>query len=283
MRHTGVLTPRGVPARPIDLADRTRRGQRVARARRVRRAVLRRWGPIALAALTAGALVTATLLAARWATTTPRFAVRRVEVEGVSRLRSEDVMRVAGVQPGVNLFRMSPRAAVTALEALPQVRRAEVVRHFPDRVVIQVEERRPFTLVHAGRLHWIDEQGVALGGESRAVPVTLPVISGFEPDELATARHAPSERLARGLSLVRMLLRSGSPMIAQISEIDVGRPEGPVLYTVDGIEVRIGDEDWEGRLARLMGVLAQIRTSGEAVSSVDLRFRDQVVLKPAAR
>jgi cell division septal protein FtsQ len=80
-----------------------------------------------------------------------------------------------------------------------------------------------------------------------------------------------------------MLLRAGHPVAAQISEIDVGRPEGPVLYTVDGVEVRIGDEDWEGRLARLMAVLAQLRAAGETVTSVDLRFRDQVVLKPATR
>jgi cell division septal protein FtsQ len=169
------------------------------------------------------------------------------------------------------------------VEALPQVRRAEVTRHLPGRVVIQVEERRPFTLVHAGRLHWIDEQGVALVAEPRAVPAPLPVISGFGPDELATPERAPSERLAQGLSLVRLLLRAGSPVVAQISEIDVGRPEGPVLYTVDGVEVRIGDEDWEARLGRLGGVLARLQASGETVTSVDLRFRDQVVLTPAGR
>ena len=37
----------------------------------------------------------------------------------------------------------------------------------------------------------------------------------------------------------------------QISEIDVSRPEGPVLYTLDGVEVRLGKEDWEARLGRL--------------------------------
>ena len=283
MRHTGVLTPRAVPSAPLDLADRPRRGQRVARARRLRRAAVRRWAPVVLAALTVAALAAGGVAGARWATTSPRFAVTRVEVVGASRLHAEDVMRAAGIAPGVNLFRVRPRAAASALETLPQVRRADVVRHFPNRVVIHVEERRPFTLVHAGRLHWIDEQGVALAAEARAVSAPLPVISGFGPDELATAAHAPSERLARGISLVRMLLRSGSPVAAQISEIDVGRPEGPVLYTVDGVEVRIGDEDWEGRLARLTGVLAQLHATGEAVTSVDLRFRDQVVLKPAIR
>jgi cell division septal protein FtsQ len=49
---------------------------------------------------------------------------------------------------------------------------------------------------------------------------------------------------------------------------------------VDGIEVRLGADEWEARIPRLIGVLAQVASSGEAVSAIDLRFRDQVVLKP---
>jgi cell division septal protein FtsQ len=58
----------------------------------------------------------------------------------------------------------------------------------------------------------------------------------------------------------------------------MSRGDGPVLYTVDGVEVRLGPEEWEERLARLEGVLAQIARDSEAVRAIDLRFRDQVVL-----
>ena len=57
----------------------------------------------------------------------------------------------------------------------------------------------------------------------------------------------------------------------------MSRKDGPVLYTADGVEVRLGTEDWEERLARLEGVLAQAVT--EDIRTVDLRFRDQVVLR----
>jgi cell division septal protein FtsQ len=82
---------------------------------------------------------------------------------------------------------------------------------------------------------------------------------------------------------VRTLLRSGSALTAEISEIDMSRREGPVLYTVDGIEVKLGSEQWEERLARLEGVLARIASRTDAVegevTAVDLRFKDQVVLR----
>jgi cell division septal protein FtsQ len=174
-------------------------------------------------------------------------------------------------------------AAAARLESLPLIRRADVIRTFPNRVTVAVEERRPFTLVHAGKLHWIDEEGADLGRESRAVAPAAPVLSGLDPSELGTGREPPSERAALGIALLRLLVRSRSPLLEEISEIDLSRAEGPVLYTVDGVEVRLGKEDWQARLGRLRGVLAQLAASGQSVMFVDLRFRDQVVFKTAAR
>jgi cell division septal protein FtsQ len=109
------------------------------------------------------------------------------------------------------------------------------------------------------------------------------VITGLSPADLAAGDGTPAPRVAAGISLLRVLLRSETALLRQISEIDVSRPDGPVLYTVEGVEVRLGAEDWEARLGRLQGVLAQVRAGGEPVSSIDLRFRDQVVLKTVAR
>ena len=94
-------------------------------------------------------------------------------------------------------------------------------------------------------------------------------------------RTAPGPRARQAITLIRALLRTGSALAAEISEIDMSRAEGPVLYTVDGVEVRLGTEEWEERLARLEGVLAQVAT--QDVNGVDLRFRDQVVLRKGSR
>ena len=282
-RRLSVLSPRRAPSEFEDWATPSPliAGQRVDRQRQRRRIVrgARRLGRIAGRLALGGAVLALAALGVVWLCSAPRFAVAEIEVAGHSRLSREEIVAASGIRPGVNLFRLDARAAVTRVEALAPVRRAELIRRFPNRVTFVVEERRPFTLVHAGHLHWIDEQGVAVSRESRAVPVALPVISGLTAEELATARQAPSARVASGVSLIRLLLRSGSQLTIQISEIDVSRPEGPVLYTVEGVEVRLGAEEWEARLPRLQGVLAQLASSGQSVTSIDLRFRDQVVLK----
>lgn len=239
-----------------------------ARARRRRRAVA------------AGLLVLAAAGAAfgvRWLLTAPRFAVTAVEVRGTSRVPAEQIAAAAGITAGTNLWRIDPAAVAARVQALPEIRRADVVRELPNRVAILVEERRPFTLVSAGRLHWLDEEGYLLGEEQQAVTPPGPVISGLTDEELRAMRTEPSPRVRQAIALIRTLLRAGSPLAAAISEIDMSRREGPVLYTVDGIEVRLGSEDWESRLTRLEGVLGQVAAHG-GVRGIDLRFRDQVVL-----
>jgi cell division protein FtsQ len=274
----GLISPRGRPPALGDFGDPATAvaGQRVPRVRRRPRRPIR-WlrvtGGLVLAVATAAAVV----MAGHWALTTPRFAVMAVEVRGASRVPPQRILEISGIVRGTNLWRIDPDRVRARLESLPEIRRADVVRELPNRVSILVEERRPFTLVHAARLHWVDEDGRLLGEERHAVATEVPVIRGLSEDELVTMRTTPGPRARAAIALIRALLRTGSALAAEISEIDMSRPEGPVLYTIDGVEVRLGSEEWEERLARLEGVLAQVAT--QDVHGVDLRFRDQVVLK----
>jgi cell division protein FtsQ len=275
----GLLSPRGRAPALDDFGDPATAvtGQRIGRGRRRRARPPVRWrrllGSAALLVGTAAAVLTG----GQWMLTTPRFAVVAVEIRGASRVDPQRLLEVSGIVHGTNLWRIDPQQVRARLEALPEIRRADVVRELPNRVSIVVDERRPFTLVHAARLHWLDETGRLLGEERHAVATDVPVISGLSEEELATMRTTPGPRARAAIALIRALLRTGSTLAGEISEIDMSRAEGPVLYTVDGVEVRLGTEEWEERLARLEGVLAQVAT--ENVHGVDLRFRDQVVLR----
>lgn len=294
--RTGVLSPRGAARGGLaDLAEPTvaMADQRLDRRRRRRRRMLRlarRAGAWLCVGLLVVALGGALASGGRWFLTAPRFAVERVEVAGQSHLSADEVVAASGLGPGQNLFRLDARRAVAGVEALPLVRRAELVRAFPNRVTLLVEERQPFVLVHAGGLHrpaevfyWVDEQGMPLGPETRAVALDAPLVSAVGAGDVAVAGRMPSRSVAAGVALIRTLMRAQSSLLREISEVDVSRPEGPVLYMLDGVEVRLGSEDWAERLGRLGGVLAQLRASSQRATSIDLRFRDQVVLRIAAK
>lgn len=279
MSRVGLISPRARAAALHDLGERSPlvSGQRVGAARRRRARLLARLARAGGAVLLALLAIAAVAAAHAWVTTSPRFAVAAIDVHGASRLSVDRILTVAGIALGANLWSVDTSQVRGRLEGMPEIRRADVVRALPNRLTILVEERRPFTLVHAGRLHWLDEDGHVLGEETRAVSPEVPIISGLTEAELETMRTAPTVKARAAITLIRALLRSGGALAAEISEIDMGRVEGPVLYTVDGVEVRLGTDDWDERLARLEGVLGQVAT--QDVRYVDLRFRDQVILR----
>jgi cell division protein FtsQ len=282
-RRRHLATPHGTAGvladvgRRSPLASRQRIG-RVRRRRRLRARLVRWTGWLGGITLVLGISVGS----AEWLLTTPHLAVRTIQVDGATRVSAEEILATAALPLGTNMLRVDPAAIRARVETLPQIRTVEIIREFPDRVTILVEERRPFTLIHAGRLHWMDEEARVLGEEREAVSPPVPIISGLTDEELTSMRSAPGAKAQAAMTLVRTLMRSGSSLLAEISEIDMSRREGPVLYTLDGIEVRLGTEQWEERLARLEGVLGQLAIQegkSGTITAVDLRFRDQVVLR----
>jgi cell division septal protein FtsQ len=152
------------------------------------------------------------------------------------------------------------------------------VRHLPGRVTVLVEEREPYALVNAGGLHWVDAEGYLVTTDARPGATGLPILTGIGAP--VPGASPPSEGLRSGLALLHVLQRTSGRLATRVSEVDLSRPHGPVLYMIDGVEVRLGSDAWSDRLARLDGVLGELDARGERIASIDLRFRDQVVLTP---
>ena len=228
--------------------------------------------------LTLMGLAVAAFVAWDWVRRTPLLATRVVEVTGARRLDEATVRAAAAIEPGMNLFAVDVAAAESRVARLPGVRRAHVVRHLPGRVTVLLEEREPYALVNAGGLHWVDAEGYLVATDARPGATGLPILTGVGAPVPGTT--APSEGLRAGLALLHVLQRTSGRLAARVSEVDLSHSHGPVLYLVDGIEVRLGSDAWSERLARLDGVLGELDARGERVVSIDLRFRDQVVLTP---
>ncbi len=280
--HARILSGRRDPGGLGDLAVRRPfiGRQRVRRrwvARRI--GVLLRWLGSGLGALL---LLSAPLALIHWLHTTSWFTITRVEIRGLDWLTEAEVREAAGIGADQNLVALDGEGVVQRLERLPRVKRARLIRELPNRVVLVIEEREPFALaVSGGRLYWLDEEGHVLGPEPRAVAPGLPLITGHAGQQLLDGPPAAADRARTAVAVLRTVLRSRSSLEQRVSEIDVGRAdEGPLLYTVDGIEVKLGTEAWEERLGRLEAVLAQLDAQPGPVESIDLRFRDQVVFKP---
>ena len=93
--------------------------------------------------------------------TSPTFAVKAVQVNGLQALNPDSIVAASGLQGG-NLFLISPAAAETEiLRKIPAVRQASVSVDFDGEVTVNIQEREPILLwAQGGSSFWVDAEGV---------------------------------------------------------------------------------------------------------------------------
>src|SRR5437867_3166016 len=112
---------------------------------------------------------------------TALFHVREVRIDGAATLSRDEVLTLAGVGPGTNVFHLDTDAIAASLEADPWVASATVERHLPGTVVIGLRGGSVVRYGGAGEdaakaaalravLAWAADQGEAL----RDIDVTVP-------------------------------------------------------------------------------------------------------------
>jgi cell division protein FtsQ len=169
----------------------TERTVRIARRRFRRRQWSRRW--LAWQRLVVAVLVVALAGGGVWLVFfSSVLAVSGVQVEGTRLLTPAAVRRAAAVPTGSPLATADLSAVTARVRRLVEVRSVDVSRAWPDKVRIDVVERRAVAVVEpaeGGALRGIDATGVAFRDYDRRPP-GMPMIrraAGAESDALAEA------------------------------------------------------------------------------------------------
>jgi cell division protein FtsQ len=182
--------------------------------------------------LAAGAVVVVLVAVAWGVSMSPLLAVDTVQVRGTERLTAEAVEAAGGVHPGDAMLWIDPGDALDAIEALPYVSDARLVREWPDTVRITVRERRPVGWVEGpAGIALVDRAGRVLEIVD-AAPVGTPQVIGAQlvppPGGHVDARDAA--RVAAALA----------PLTA-VGTASVEAGEGGVVMRLrDGPEIRLG-------------------------------------------
>ena len=228
---------------------------------------LRRAAPALLLAAVGGAVGTAGWAGYRFATTSPRFAIETIEVEGATTLGPDGIRARIPVAPGDNVFRADLDAIEAALEREPWIADATVRRELPRTLVIEVVERRAAALVDLGGLYLADAEGHVFkrarfeDGEGGG----LPVITGIGRDAYAADPAAAAARIRLGLATLAEWNDPERPAVGEI-RVDVGH--GTTLYTYeDAVAIRLGDAEGE----RLAGRLDTFDAAWAALSADERR------------
>ncbi len=155
-------------------------------------------------------------LAVTYLFSSPHFAIKKVEFSPTVHVERSELVRLAGLKPGINIFRLSPGHIARRLKRHPWIRSASVSRILPDKLRIRVTEREARGAVlftqKSGRcapgqpcretpFYLVDEQGEVF---KRAEPAELEgkiIITGLLRSQYIGDPHGTGRRLKRALTL----------------------------------------------------------------------------------
>ena len=226
---------------------------------------------------------------ATFALTSPVFVLTSPEdivVAGNHFVSREEVLGALGLpltgnlKTGTNVFRMSLDVRRRGVETLPWVRTASVTRILPHGLLVHITERTPVAYANVGgRVSLVDDDGMLLEKPDNGV-FDFPVLYGLENLASIDERRA---RLALYLEFMRQLGVEAPRAGWMISEVYLTDAEDLKALLISGqqtVQVHFGQKDFLPRFRNFLALLPEIQKSNGKLDSVDLRYRNQIVVDP---
>ncbi|HEV7472600.1 MAG TPA: FtsQ-type POTRA domain-containing protein [Pyrinomonadaceae bacterium] len=204
------------------------------------------------------------------------FQVRKVEIQGTSRVSADEVQALVRKEvEKTGVWRADLGGMNARLERLPWIRTAVVSRVLPDGIRVRIVERVPRAVVRtaSGRFRWVDDDAVLLGEMLPGDQMPAFFLRGLNEDDPEGARKENRERVAKFLELQRDWDAAGlSERVSEVNLIDIRDIRAQLAGDNSQIEVRLGSKDHGKRLKDALDVLdAQKQSShGSLISYIDL-------------
>lgn len=222
------------------------------------------------------ALVVALATTAAWGlrqyvTTSPRFAITTVVVEGGKHRTEAEIGARAGVAVGQNVFSTDLDAARARLLADPFIAAAEVSRRLPGTVTIRVEEREAAAIVALSRLHLVARDGTIIKPVEVGDPTDLPVVTGIDDAAAAADREGVTEALERALDLASDYEAMSLAAKAPLQEVHLGADGGSTLVVGrGGLRIVLGAAPYRRKLEQATRVVAELERRGAKADAIFL-------------
>jgi cell division protein FtsQ len=209
--------------------------------------------------------------------------IKEIQINGLNYIDRKEVLNTLAIPKGANLFTLRAAQLARQLESLPRLRSVVVHLDLAGRVVVDVIEREPLAVVHTDDFYLLDAQGKLFINVQPAKHQNLLLVTGLSDSDLSGPDILQGEPLDALKHLLAALekVRDWFPF-QHISECHWNGADGFTLYTTQGgIPIRLGLEDYEGKLARLNRVFRVLmdRQWLDEVSRIDMDYPDRAYIE----
>ncbi|MDH3402291.1 MAG: FtsQ-type POTRA domain-containing protein [Acidobacteriota bacterium] len=256
-----------VPGAAIERPPMFRRRRFEASHRRpsVARAILRSFG-------VAAAIVGIPAAVVFWVLTSPRFALRDLEIASGERVAAQWVADRLAPLRGRHVLLVSLPEIERLLATHRWVAGVEVHKRLPDALVVEVLERVPVAVLRrADGLYYVDRGGDLIDRLAQPeAPAALLLVEGDGGPAAVAAAIDAVERLAAGGSAVFEAVERVALLTGPDVELHATRLPFAVLVRVDRLQPAV---------ATFERLLPKILRRYEGLQAVDLRFSKQIVIR----
>ncbi|MDD2541845.1 MAG: FtsQ-type POTRA domain-containing protein [Desulfuromonadaceae bacterium] len=208
------------------------------------------------------------------------FSLKSVEVSNTKHLSREEILGLAGIEPGKDLLRMNLKSMGEHILQNPWVETVRINRYFPDSVSIAITEREPVAIVNMGFIYYLDKKGNIFKVLNQGDKLDFPVITGFSEEDLGSDPKGTREALEATCDLLNILHEKGALILADVSEIHYDKGYGFTLFTASGaLPIKVGSEDFSAKVERFARIYQNLMVQLPSISYIDLDYNDKIIVK----
>jgi len=210
----------------------------------------------------------------------PCFRVREVEVEGSRKIPKETLLSLTAIDGMPNLFSVKLKEVVQRLESHPWIEQVRVRKVFPHKILIQIEEKKPTAIIQLEELYYIDTKGEIFSPVGDRDEYNYPYLTGLSRRVLEKDPAEAKRLITKALEILRIAGQEKPPPLDEISEIHMEKVYGIDCVTkAEGVEVKMGWDDFGEKLRRLSLIWADLRKRGLSAASIDCSDMRRMVVK----
>ena len=144
-----------------------------------RKSLLKKLGYTVLVAALLATTVYIGFAAHKFAITSSFFNIKEIQIQGIQRLKYDDVLKGSGIIKETNIFKTDLNQVVSKLKEEPWIKEISVYQKLPDKIRIDIRERIPVALVNINNLYILDTEAVIFKRMTSEDDIDLPVITGI--------------------------------------------------------------------------------------------------------
>lgn len=247
------------------------------------------------AALVMVGLVYGSMELKRFLSSSPQFAIRKVEVLTKNAADNEELVRLAGVTPGTNVFSVDLEEIRRRIERDPWVHDATVVRALPNKIQVTYRPQEPKAILGAESMYYLNSEGVPFYRVQKGDSLAFPLV---QVDGKAKSKEVLRERVAASVKILGRFQASSLYSDKDLGDMTV-IPEAedgsaPFLLTLrfppksfpgklaqSGrlYTVSLGDEDPDRQVKHWEAVVRHLVQAGKKPRLIRLELGKKVVVK----